>query len=396
MIKKKYLEIIYVCLLYLFVLQYFLQEYIQIFQYFDEFIAILFFPVFIVYVIKKHGKIKVDKKDIIIVLCLLGVIIIGLFSNFLYGYQETKYIVSDIIVFLKFFLVYFLAKIIFTNGLREFNRKISTNIKIITFILFILSILNYIFKFLPFATERFGISSNQLFFGHPTVLAAITAMLMLNLLVFGYKLNKSFYITIAMQMVLIISTLRTKAIAYVIVAIILMIYVLKLRKKIKILNIALLIVLCCIIGYKQIVFYFTQDNTARASLLNTSFEIANDYFPFGTGFATYGSYFSGVNYSPIYEMYGIDNVFGLSQEDPSFMSDSFWPMLLGQFGYIGTILYLICILLIFINIQEKYSLENKNIYLAKILALVYLLISSTSESAFVNPIAIPFAIILAL
>ena len=396
MIKKKNLEIIYVCLLYLFVLQYVLQEYIQIFQYFDEFIAILFFPIFIVYVIKKQGKIKIDKKDIIIASCLLGVVIIGLFSNCLYGYQETKYIVSDIIVFLKFFLVYFLTKIIFTNGLGEFNRKISANIKTITFILFILSILNYVFKFLPFGMERFGMKSNQLFFGHPTVLAAMTSMLMLNLLAFGYKLNKSFYITIAMQMLLIISTFRTKAIAFVIVAIVLMVYVLKLRKKIKIINIALLIVLCCIIGYKQIVFYFSQDNTARASLLSTSFEIANDYFPFGTGFATYGSYFSGVNYSPIYEMYGIDNVFGLSQENPAFMSDSFWPMLLGQFGYLGTLLYLICILLIFISIQEKYSLENKNLYLAKILALVYLLISSTSESAFVNPIAIPFAIILAL
>lgn len=396
MIKKKKLEIIYICLLYLLILQNALQKYIQVFKYFDEFLALLFFPAFIVYIIKKHGKIKINKKDLAIILCLIGILLIGILANLIWKYQEIKYVLSDIIVFFKFFLIYFTTKLIFATRLNGFSKKICVNVKIITWALFILSILNYIFKFLPFGFERYGISVNQLFFGHPTVLAAVTIMLMANLISFGYKPNKSFYITIIMQILILFSTLRIKAIGFAIVSIILMIHILKLNKKIKIINIAVLFIICCCIGYKQIMFYFTQDNSARGSLLSTSFEIANDYFPIGTGFGTYGSYFSGVNYSPLYEMYGINNVFGLNEEDPAFLSDSFWPMIIGQFGYTGTLLYIVCILLIFLNIQEIFSEKNKNIYLAKILVLVYLLISSTSEAAFVHTIAIPFAIILAL
>lgn len=396
MIKKKKLEIIYICLLYLLILQNALQKYIQVFKYFDEFLALLFFPAFIVYIIKRRGKIKINKKDLLILLCLLGILIIGLLANMIYGYQELKYVLSDVIVFFKFFLIYFFTKIFFENKLRRYSKAICINIKLITVVLFVLSILNYIFRFFPFGIERFGISVNRLFFEYPTVLAAVTIMLMTNLFFFGYKPNKTFYITIVMQILLLFSTLRMKAIGFAAISIILMVHILKFNKKIKIGNIILLFIICLCVGYRQIMFYFTQDNSARGSLLNTSFEIANDYFPIGTGFGTYGSYFSGVNYSPLYEMYGINNVFGLNEEDPAFLSDSFWPMIIGQFGYIGTILYAICILLIFFNIQEKYSKNNKNIYLSKILVLAYLLISSTSEAAFVHTIAIPLAIILAL
>ena len=71
-------------------------------------------------------------------------------------------------------------------------------------------------------------------------------------------------------------------------------------------------------------------------------------------------------------------------------------MLLGQFGYIGMGVYILIIIIIFIKIQHGYKIENKAIYISKITALVYLLISSTSESAFVNPMAIALAITIAI
>ena len=143
--------------------------------------------------------------------------------------------------------------------------------------------------------------------------------------------------------------------------------------------------------------YFIEDNqTARGALFRTSFEIANDYFPIGTGFGTFASNFSGENYSPLYEKYGINDIWGLSAEDPAFISDSFWPMIIGQFGYIGAILYMICVILIYEDIQRKYNKEKKGVYTAKMLCLLYLVISSIAESAFVNPLAIPLAMILSI
>lgn len=394
--KKNILGISYIIIIYLLIIQHILENYIQIFHYFDEFLAILFFPVIMIYLVKNHGKIKVDKIDLRIALCLFLIIIIGVLSNILYGYQELKYVLSDLLVFIKFFLVYFCFAIIYRNKLKESEKIISTNIKFMTITLFILTILNYVFEIFPINTKRFGIGANQLFFGHPTTLAAVSVMLMVNLIFFEKKSNKKFYFFILMQILLIMSSLRIKAIGFAVVSLILIIYVLKFNKKIKFLNILIIGLICLLIGYDQVVYYFTTDGSARAELLNTSIKIANDYFPIGTGFGTFGSYYSGVNYSPLYSMYGINNVWGLTEGDAGFLSDVFWPMILGQFGYIGMALYVYCIWLIFKKIQKNYDIIEKNIYLSKILCLVYLLISSTSESAFTHPIAIPLAIILAI
>ena len=387
---------IYIILLYLLVLQNPLQNYIKGFQYIDEILALMFFPIAIIYIVKNNGKIRIGKKDIAIVLCLFIIIAIGLISNIIYGYQSVIYVLSDLLVFVKFFLVYYSVQTIFKGRLKEYSKLISVHIKIITSILFILTILNYIFDIWPPESYRYGIGVNQICFTHPTMLAAVTVALMCNLIFFRYEKEKFYIITLIMQILLIASTLRMKAIAFIAVSILLMIYVLKFNKKIKVLNVLLVGGICILISYNQIVYYFTDDSFARTALLETSFEIANDYFPLGTGFGTYGSYFSGINYSPIYEMYGINNIWGLSKNNPAFISDTFWPMIIGQFGYISTILYLICIILIFSKIQDIYSKENKYMYVAKILCLVYLCISSTSESAFVNPLAILLAVVLAL
>lgn len=94
---------------------------------------------------------------------------------------------------------------------------------------------------------------------------------------------------------------------------------------------------------EKITFYFIQgvyshEMFARPALYITSLEIAKDYFPFGAGLASFASYYSGVSYSPLYVNYGIDRIFGLSQDNPAFISDTFFPMILGQFGFFGIFL----------------------------------------------------------
>lgn len=95
-------------------------------------------------------------------------------------------------------------------------------------------------------------------------------------------------------------------------------------------------------------------------------------------------------------MYGLNNIYGLQPRYSIFVSDTFWPMIMGQFGIVGVCSYLLCIYYIFKNIQNEYKVANKYQYIAKFLALFYLIISSTSESAFVNPMAMPLAIIIGI
>ena len=72
-----------------------------------------------------------------------------------------------------------------------------------------------------------------------------------------------------------------------------------------------------------------------------------------------------------------------------FISDTFWPMILGQCGFIGFAAFIGALVLF---VRRVLTLrENKSAYAAAVFLLLYLLIASTSESAFANPLAVPFA-----
>ena len=77
---------------------------------------------------------------------------------------------------------------------------------------------------------------------------------------------------------------------------------------------------------------------ARAMLYVTFPEILKDYFPFGSGFASFGSYASGVYYSDIYAQYGLENVKGMTKLNYSYIADTYYPCL-AQFGIVGILLY---------------------------------------------------------
>lgn len=104
------------------------------------------------------------------------------------------------------------------------------------------------------------------------------------------------------------------------------------------------------ISWSKINYYFISgggdtfdpkviESFARPVLYVTGWEILSDYFPFGTGLASFASAASIMNYSNVYYEYGINTVFGLSPKDPSFACDAFYPSL-AQFGVIGIVLFI--------------------------------------------------------
>ena len=126
-----------------------------------------------------------------------------------------------------------------------------------------------------------------------------------------------------------------------------------------------------------------------------SLQIANDHFPLGGGFGTFAEYYSGKVYSPLYYNYEIDAVQGITENEPSFLSDVFWPMIIGQSGYIGLIIYIYILKILFDKIQ-KIRFYNNRKYMVALFVFLYLIISSTAESAFVHYISIPLAIVLGM
>lgn len=89
-----------------------------------------------------------------------------------------------------------------------------------------------------------------------------------------------------------------------------------------------------ILAMDQIQEYFLTSTSARSLLMQDGVDIAFNCFPFGSGFASFATYMSGAYYSPLYYEYGLNSVWGLMPANPSFVSDSFWPAVIAQFGFL--------------------------------------------------------------
>ena len=117
----------------------------------------------------------------------------------------------------------------------------------------------------------------------------------------------------------------------------------------KVVIVAGLFCLVVIAAWSKIQYYFVQgvndilekgslddlnDSFARPLLYITGGQILLDYFPFGSGLASFASFASATNYSTLYYEYGIDKVWGLSPAYSEFICDAYYPTLC-QFGIVG-------------------------------------------------------------
>lgn len=93
----------------------------------------------------------------------------------------------------------------------------------------------------------------------------------------------------------------------------------------------------------QIEYYLGAQGTdkARTAMTIRSIQMAQDFFPLGTGAGTFASAPSfQMGYSGVYSAYWLAGVWGVSRDTANFILDVFWPKVLGQTGYLGLAFYL--------------------------------------------------------
>lgn len=315
------------------------------------------------------------------VTCLSFVLCLGLMGNVLYGIQCNGFAVAvDAFTCLKMFAVFFAAKRLLAG------RGALLDMLVFLGKLFVVAALVFLvvhlsgFMTLGGDRELLDIPSYKFFYGHPTELAAylvgFSALFLL-------KKRDAYWVVFCV--ILLVATQRSKAIAMGAALLAFVIYnqSSRAKKRPPLTVIALIAVAMVFLGMDQINFYYGDATSARTLITQRGFEIAGDLFPFGSGFATYGTYMSGVYYSPLYYQYGLSTVWGLMPGHTAFVSDCFWPAVVAQFGYIGFAALIAMIVSMFVSFNVGSKVRGIG-FAARACIPLYLLILSTSDASFFN------------
>lgn len=321
--------------------------------------------------------------------CLFAVVSAAFLGNAFCGvHASTAAILTDFLTCCKFSIA-LIASIYAFACSERLSALFEIEAKILLVVMTVLGIGNLFFDFGMGSEARFGIRASFTFvFDHPTYLvfcaAGLTAFLMKD-----RERNMPF---IVMGMFVVLLSLRSKGFAFAGVCLLLLLTFGK-SNRLSAVHIALGLAVVALIGMDQYINYYQSAGSARGELARQAIAVANDYFPFGTGFATYGSAVTAQidNYSPLYYMYGLSIVWGLAPGAASFLSDTFWPTVLAQFGYFGLIAFAALLIALFAMCYKAGGSR-----LPVICIFAYLLISSTSESSFFNPSAVYLAMCVGL
>ena len=378
---------------YLLIFQDFIQNKISILSSLDELFSYgaIFYSIIFVLVNRK----KLSKHVLRLLLLIISIFTCGIVGNIAYDYQLISNAFKDVIIVFKSILIYISTIVALRDfNIFNYNKQISLHLNIIAMIIFILSIINLFIPIFPYYDFRMGINTQRLFFSHPTYLAS-TCSCMICILIGLAQKNKYNYISVLALTLVIVFSGRTKAIAFVVIYLFIAYLILK-DKKVKISSLIFISIPTIMVSYERLLNQMIlNDEYPRAVLNRYGFIIAKDHFPIGGGFGTFGSHISGEFYSNIYYKYRISQIYGLTKYYHPTINDSFWPMILGQFGYIGMVCMGLVVFDIFIQLFKSRT-NNKYYFLGGIGLILYLLISSTSESSFVNYYSVSYFVAIGL
>ncbi|MGL5014248.1 MAG: hypothetical protein ACRC6V_08160 [Bacteroidales bacterium] len=354
-------------------------------EWIDEFLSFTLMGI----LMYEYLKGRVDSiRSIVIV---FSISLFYLVYSFKIGSNVSKAIISDFIVQIKPYLAFFCTLLIapvFTVRQKQIIRMLCWGI----------------FAYLVFVASG-GMSDILFYFGHPSRFATTAVVTS-----FMYIYASNWSIVSIVNGILLLSiglvSTRAKFIGFFVLMALFLIWRL-LGNKFKI-NIKQLLIISIILSatiwfaWDKIDFYFIsgafehEEAFARPALYLGGAKILLDFLPFGSGFASFATNYSEVYYSDIYYLYGLNNIWGLSEEFSSFISDTYYPSL-AQFGIIGVLLFGYFWIYIY-NQVKRFELNRVSLPLINIvyLGIAFFVIESVADSTFTQNRGMFILIIMAL
>lgn len=375
--KEKCKTKIILCNIVIFVMifQSLLERIIPIFRWYDEIFALIIF-IFAVLGIAHKGIIKKNKYYILIFACIVVYLFLGTVSTYIYQYQSVGISVLGAFLSIKWFLL-------MAGGYAFYSAFLSLED------LYAIKKGLYIDAILYFLWEILSLSNifNSAYSIYQWDLCA-KSVFIAGIVLLTWQKTKMDYITLLIALFMEIASTKAKGYAAFVLIIICLIWIVYKEKKLSLVEMGLVMTAAIMVAWDKIYFYYIQGSQfdyARYRMFATSIDIARDYFPLGTGWSTYGSYYAAEIYSPVYYLYGIDKHYHLGVARKLFLTDNYWPTVIAENGWLGFFAMLLFILILLVVIQKIYYV-NKNAYAVGILVLFYMMVTTFEETGFAQPV----------
>ncbi len=384
--QKKYQSIIWSILLGFFVFHGVLEDAVPVLSFFDECIGLLCIPMAVYdYWRNRKGNGRQilsgnRKMEFIFLLLFLAT---GFLGNILYRFQPAWIVAVSAVLSTKFFLI------LLTSGFLQKYMPIDLQenelvVEILSILWFTYYGLTLLFRDTLVMPEAWDICAKS--------------SLLFALLIFC-KHRKVWLYRISFFLMIVMLVLSGKEKSYGAILAFAVLYYLVVHRKVqtKLRYILYMAVPVALLAWDKIYYYYVQGHGqyAKSIMTNTALKIARDYFPIGTGFGTFGSTYAAKYYSPVYHLYGIASNPELGEQTKMYLTDLFWPILLGENGILGALIYCGLILTLFIRIQRVFY-YNKTKYLLLIYMLVFMLMTTFSEAGFMQPVVMAYAFVMGI
>lgn len=120
--------------------------------------------------------------------------------------------------------------------------------------------------------------------------------------------------------------------------------------------------------------YFSESastSAARTAMTFGAFRVAGSGVLIGAGFGRFGTWPAAYFYSPRYEEYSFQLIYGLAPLEyggPNWLTDTFWPAVLGETGWLGTAAF-ICVIVSIWRMFSRLDREPENPPLVRLVGL---------------------------
>lgn len=314
----------------------------------DELITLFGWIILLIAIIRNRGLLVQEKWKLVVLSFVLGILSIGLLGNLCSGVSRTIWnIFLDAYNYIRIWGSFLLFDFAFPQSTKiAIKKRLLTFSKYFTILCMAFYPISQLSGIMTGDT-RFGIKSYSFIYNNPGSFSNYCVVL-LAISLFEGKIS-AFTI---MNCFLLISTLRFKSFG---VAVFFLVFSIgnKTDKNFTLLKWGTSLVGAFFVGVDQLESYFGSVNTPRKLFLETSIRIANDYFPLGSGFGTFGTSVAANNYSPLYSKYGMSQYWFFHKTDEyNYLNDNFWPAILGELGWIGIGIYITLLLYLYCNMAK--------------------------------------------